>query len=315
MLSVALTVCAIVALIWWLTGASRTETVPEDPEVEREVVTEALTRVAGESGVTSEKAASVGRVLYDLLVGVGMGSDEAAAAVKAFGYAPPEPRQDVEAAAGLTVFSLKEEAARAAVERALLVGVQLARMDDDYAGVSDETVAFEALRQRADEAEALLFDDRRRARLSFYARAVMVLQDRMQAEADPEHRAAIAEVLAKFDCILTGLQEEMAAAMADLPTDDETLAWGDSEDRRRYYFKMGVTNSLRRSGVLSSLGHLYRFRGVNYDVEEAFQLAGEEAPILLQAARLDFDTLVSLRPSDVRRLTDGRRVTQPFKQG
>jgi hypothetical protein len=65
---------------------------------------------------------------------------------------------------------------------------------------------------------------------------------------------------------------------------------------------------------MRSLGHLYRFRGVNYDIEEAFQLAGEEEPLLLRAANLEFSALVSLRPPDVRRMTNERRLSRSHTQ-
>ena len=133
----------------------------------------------------------------------------------------------------------------------------------------------------------------------------------MQVEQDPARKEAILRLLSSFDAELITLQEALSQSMTALP-DSEQLSWGDSQDRRMYYFKMGVTNSLRRSGHLSSLGHLYRYRGVNYDVEEAFQMAGEEEPILLQAAGMDFSSLISLGASDVRRLSHRRQLRRPF---
>ena len=276
---------------------------------------EALSPLSGEASHTLGRPESVSRVLLDLLIGVGMDPADAEATLRGLGH--NVVRQQEEPAAGkgsLTVVSLTGERARAALERALLVGVQLARIDDDYAHVSDDAVAFDALRKRADDVETSLFDDRTRARLDFFSRAVLVLQDRVQSERDAELRRVTAQVLARFDDELTSLQEETSRAMAALPSDPDSLVWGDSEDRRRYYFKMGVTNSLRRSGHMSSLGHLYRFRGVNYDVEEAFQLAGEEEPLLLRAANLEFSALVSLRPPDVRRMTNERRLSRSHTQ-
>ncbi len=276
---------------------------------------EALRPLSGEASHTLGKPESVSRVLLDLLIGVGMDPADAEATLRGLGH--NVVRQQDEPAAGkgsLTVVSLKGERARAALERALLVGVQLARIDVDYAHVSDDAVAFDALRKRAVAVERELFDDRIRARLDFFSRAVLVLQDQVQSEAEPERRNVIATVLARFDDELISLQEETNRAMAALPSDPDSLFWGDSEDRRRYYFKMGVTNSLRRSGHMSSLGHLYRFRGVNYDVEEAFQLAGEEEPLLLRAANLEFSALVSLRPPDVRRMTNERRLSRFYTQ-
>ncbi len=87
--------------------------------------------------------------------------------------------------------------------------------------------------------------------------------------------------------------------------EDDRLLWGSSEERRLYYFKMGVTNSLRRSGVLESLGHLYGFQGVNYDVEEAYGLAARECPQLNSAAALGLGRLLSLEPAEVEGLVRG----------
>ena len=306
-----LTLCALLAVIWWLTGSSR----PPDPvtneALQAEVVEQALDGLA-----KTGESEHIGSVLFETLVGVGMEEDVAAGAIRGLGYDFADDRTDDDSGADgqLTVFSMKRENTRAALERAILVGVQLARMNDDYAGVSDDAQAFASLRQRAEDVETTLFDDRRRALLDFYSRTVLVLQDRIQTESDETRRDAMRVVLERFDAELVSLQAEMSRAMADLPADSEAVIWGDSEDRRRYYFKMGVTNSLRRSGHLRSLASLYRFRGVNYDVEEAYQLAGEEEPLLLKAANLEFSTLVSLGPPDVRRLTSERVPSRPISQ-
>ena len=95
----------------------------------------------------------------------------------------------------------------------------------------------------------------------------------------------------------------MAADMARIPNSDR-LMWGDSRDRRHYYFKMGVTNSLRHSGCLQSLGQLYWMRGVNYDVNEAYDLAARECRVLASADLMDLDRLLTLGPGQVRSLVD-----------
>jgi hypothetical protein len=311
MLSVFLTLCGILAVIWWLTGSRSRGESSDGARIDPEIADEAIRRLQ-QHGLDRPAVPldAAGGVIYDLLTEIGMDGPDAELTVRGLGYdIASDLSTESSPQGGLSVVSMKDEVSRAALERALLVGVQLARMDDDYAGVSDDAIAFASLRQRADDVETRLFDDRRRRRLEFYSRAVLVLQDRVQAEGNPAVRDLVAEILSRFDEELVTLQDEMNRSMAALP-DQETLYWGDSEDRRRYYFKMGVTNSLRRSGHLDSLGHLYRFRGVNYDVEEAFQLAGEDEPLLLRTAQLDFSTLVSLRAADVRRITKERRLNR-----
>ena len=210
---------------------------------------EALGPLSGEASRTLGKPESVSRVLSDLLIGVGMDPADAEATLSGLGYNVVRQQEKPEAGkGGLTVVSLKGERARAALERALLVGVQLARMDDDYAHVSDDAVAFDALRKRADDVETSLFDDRTRARLDFFSRAVLVLQDRVQSERDAELRRVTAQVLARFDDELTSLQAETSRAMAALPSDPDGLVWGDSEDRRRYYKCAGCKRKFSQIG-------------------------------------------------------------------
>ena len=311
MLSVFLTLCGIFAVIWWLTGSRSRDAASATDEIDVGVAEEAIRRFKKAAPVGSSSKHEVsGAVIYNLLTKMGMDGPDAELTIRGLGYSvSANTTGQSSLQGGLSVVSLENEVCRAALERALLVGVQLARMDDDYACVSDDVAAFASLRQRADDAETQLFDDHRRRKMEFYSRAVLVLQDRIQTERDPAVSEVVADILTHCDEKLVALQDEMNQTMAALP-DQDSLYWGESEDRHRYYFKMGVTNSLRRSGHLDSFGHLYRFRGVNYDVEEAFQIAGKDEPLLLRVAQLDFSTLVSLRPADVRRITKERRLIQ-----
>lgn len=188
-----------------------------------------------------------------------------------------------------------------ALERAMLVGIQVARIDDDYACVGDDYADLEALARRAEAAEIELFGDERRERYALYGKAALVLQDMLQDAPEGERRDAIRNLLEAFDGQIESLQAELEQAMAKVP-EPETLVWGDSRDRRLYYFKMGVTNSLRRSGHLQSLGHLYRCQGVNYDVEEAYDLAAQECPPLVLAGQTGIDRLLRMGPAEVQGL-------------
>ena len=187
------------------------------------------------------------------------------------------------------------------LERALLVGIQIARADDDYAGVGDDTLGMEALARRIEAEETRLFGEGRRERLLLYGKAVLALQDMAQGEMEGERLDAVRALLRMFDEQVALLQAEMDRAMAKIP-EPETLLWGDSRDRRLYYFRMGVTHSLRRSGHLESLGHLYRLQGVGYDVEEAYHLAAQECPLLGLADRVGIDRLLGMGPAQVQGL-------------
>ncbi len=187
------------------------------------------------------------------------------------------------------------------VERALLVGIQLARADDDYAGVGDDHLDLEALARKAEAIEMDLFGDGKRDRYVFYGKAALVLQDMLQDEREAARREVLRGLLEMVDAEIDAFQEELDRSMAHIPEPD-TLRWGDRRDRQLYYFKMGVTNSLRRSGQLESLGHLYRYRGVNYDVLEAYDLAAQDCPQLFAADVIGIDGLLRLASGEVRAL-------------
>jgi len=178
---------------------------------------------------------------------------------------------------------------------AIMVGVQVARVDDDYAGVGDGALSDEA---RVNQAEIVLFGDDRRERHTLYGKATLVLQDMLHDEPPGRRRDAVVALLKVFDDQMQTLQEEMSSAMAQVP-DSDVLLWGNGRDRRLYYFKMGVINVLRRSGKLESLRHLYQLQGVNYNVEEAFRLAARECPSLALAERADITFLIGMGPADV----------------
>lgn len=209
-------------------------------------------------------------------------------------------RADDEKSRNLRVFDPADNMMQV-VERALLVGIQLARADDDYAGVGDDHLDLEALVRKAEAIEMDLFGDGKRDRYLFYGKAALVLQDMLQDEREAARREVLRGLLEMVDAQINAYQEELDRSMAYVPEPD-TLRWGDRRDRQLYYFKMGVTNSLRRSGQLESLGHLYRYRGVNYDVLEAYDLAAQECPQLFAADVIGIDGLLRLASGEVRAL-------------
>ncbi len=209
-------------------------------------------------------------------------------------------RVDDESTRILRVFDPAENMMQV-VERAFLVGIQLARADDDYAGVGDDHLDLEALVRKAEAIEMDLFGDGKRDRYVFYGKAALALQDMLQDEREAARREVLRGLLEMVDAQINACQEALDRSMAYVPEPD-TLRWGDRRDRQLYYFKMGVTNSLRRSGQLESLGHLYRYRGVNYDVLEAYDLAAQECPQLFAADVIGIDGLLRLASGEVRAL-------------
>ncbi|MDE3000680.1 MAG: hypothetical protein OXU79_16530 [Gemmatimonadota bacterium] len=209
-------------------------------------------------------------------------------------------RADDEGNRDLKVFDPAENMMQV-VERALLVGIQLARADDDYAGVGDDHLDLAALERKAEAIEMDLFGDGKRDRYVFYGKAALALQDMLQDEGEAARREVLRGMLEMVDAQINAFQEELDRSMAYIPEPD-TLRWGDRRDRQLYYFKMGVTNSLRRSGQSDSLGRLYRYRGVNYDVLEAYDLAAQECPQLFAADVMGIDGLLRMGSGEVRAL-------------
>ncbi len=241
----------------------------------------------------------LGSALRELLDRLGIEAEQVLVN-RGFARAGGAIRTEDEKTRNLKLFDPAEDMIQV-VERALLVGIQLARADDDYAGVGDDHLDLEALVRKAEAIEMDLFGDGKRDRYVFYGKAALALQDMLQDEKEAARREVLRGLLEMVDAEINAFQEELDRSMAHVPEPD-TLRWGDRRDRQLYYFKMGVTNSLRRSGQLDSLGHLYRYRGVNYDVLEAYDLAAQECPQLFAADVIGIDGLLRLASGEVRAL-------------
>ncbi len=241
----------------------------------------------------------LGGALRELLDRLGIDAEQVLVN-RGFAHGPGAIRTDDESTRKLRLFDPAEDMMQI-VERALLVGIQLARADDDYAGVGDDHLDLEALVRKAEAIEMDLFGDGKRDRYVFYGKAALVLQDMLQDEREDARREVLRGLLEMVDARINAFQEELERSMAYIPEPD-TLRWGDRRDRQLYYFKMGVTNSLRRSGQLESLVHLYRYRGVNYDVLEAYDLAAQECPQLFAADVIGIDGLLQMGTGEVRAL-------------
>lgn len=241
----------------------------------------------------------LGGALRELLDRLGIDAEQVLVN-RGFAHGPGAIRTNDESTRKLGLFDPAEDMMQI-VERALLVGIQLARADDDYAGVGDGHQDLETLVRKAEAIEMDLFGDGKRDRYVIYGKAALVLQDMLQDEREDARREVLRGLLAMVDARINAFQEELERSMAYIPEPD-TLRWGDRRDRQLYYFKMGVTNSLRRSGQLESLGKLYRYRGVNYDVLEAYDLAAQECPQLFAADVIGIDGLLQMGTGEVRAL-------------
>ncbi len=300
MIYVGLAVLLILAVVFSLTrGRSlRIERNPQGDEALAAEVADMVTEGRTEH-LPAVRHPKLGGVLHELLTRMGI---EAEQVLVSRGYtrdgggtgAPEEQSRN------LRVLDPAETMMQI-VEQALLVGIQVARVDDDYAGVGDDHLDLEALARKAEAIEMDLFGAGKRDRYVFYGKAALVLQDMLEDEREAARREVLRGLLKMVDGRIEAFQEELDRSMAYIPEPD-TLRWGDKRDRQLYYFKMGVTNSLRRSGQLESLGHLYRYRGVNYDVQEAYDMAAEECPQLFAADVIGIDGLLQMGAGEVRAL-------------
>ncbi|MCZ6636052.1 MAG: hypothetical protein O7G87_21865 [bacterium] len=291
----------IAAMIWKLTGGPKSS-VDKERFDSVQTAQEVLKLTQQEGGRTTVQR----DVLVEMMDRLGVDREIALEELGQMGFPIEELRRVAkpEPDPRLSVVRRDSELLQEAVERALLVGIQIARVDDDYACVGDELFDPETVARQADEAEVALFGEKWRERHRLYGKAALVLQDMLQESRDEAHRSVLVQLLRVFDKKLDRLQEKLAQSMANVP-DSETLMWGDGRIRRSYYFKMGVTHSLRRSGLLESFGHLYRYQGVNYNVEEAYRLAAHECVPLAVAENLGIDRLIQMGPSEVGGLVRG----------
>ena len=318
MFAVAIILALILGVIWWLTA-------PQSPKLHNDSLETSTSDVAADTfdlisregpGLPALDGAIVGEILLDLFDRMGLSRQEGADAVRGMGFrVSPETANESSGSDGSFepgVVSYHTMAVRATVERGLLVGIELARRDDDYGSVGDAAFDESTLAADAERIGRELFDEQTRRRQVFFSRAVVALQDMVQNDRDDDRRRTVGAVLDRFGNALDEFQQMMDERMADVDSDGE-LQWGDSADRRLYYFKMGVTNSLRRSGRIDSLGHLYRYQGVNYDVTEAYDLASQEVPALRQAEELGIGRVLALRPDEVHALVGRGLPAGPHK--
>ena len=325
MILLSVVLLLVVGILYRLTAGSRLERVSQEMKP-GEIPVQVLdlsrqTFPAVDSWLADPaRAPGTGAILLELMDRLGADPRSALRELRKRGYSGGSPDlefgNDFESARspGVRVVSAREDLG-SVVERALLVGIQVARIDDDYAGVSDDRrrgapgsppggipMDMIELERRAEKAEMQLFGEGRRQRAALYTKAVIVLQDMRQASGKDRDRSHFIQgLLEGFDRHLERTQEEIDKAMALLPDSGELL-WGDGGDRRLYYFKLGVTNALRRSGYLNSLSSLYRLQGVNFDVEEAYDLASEEANPLVLADAIGIERLVAMGPAEVHNL-------------
>ena len=273
----------------WPKGKTRAE--------ERDWIAQQVLDVCSDERVSrqmQDRKPLLGGILVDLMERLGVAGENSANAMRVAGFRTDElvrPRSNL-------AVRRRGRGIEEALERAFLVGIQIARTDDDYARVGDEFLDLERLARRAEAVDLELFSETGLEGYSLCGKAAIVLQDMMAGEPEGARREVLIALLQVFDDRIRRFQEEMSAAMAKI-SEPETLLWGEAQDRRLYYFKLGVTNSLRRSSALKSLAHLYRLKGVNYDVEEAYRLASQECPALAIADGTQIEKLLQMGPGEI----------------
>lgn len=303
MFAIGAVLLVVLVVLWRVT--SRRTILGNEPAVHEDAVPvetlDLLTRSETTAALVHARSDALARVLVELFERMGLSRADSEAAVRQAGFKVMVSATESKPAFEPEVVAYRTVELQAAIERGLLVGIELARSDDDFAEVLEDALDPASLSGRADKIERTLFDEETRSRHAFYSRAAIVLQDMAQEAVSDDRRKVVGAVLAEFDSALASVQSALSNRMADVG-DPNALQWGDAADRRLYYFKMGVTNSLRRWGRLDSLGHLYRYQGVNYDVVEAYDLAEQEVPALRLAEAIGIDRVLTMGPNDVRAL-------------
>lgn len=297
MLLVGILLLLVIVIVLRLTGGGPWPRKGKTRAEERDWIARQVLDVCSDARVSrqmQDRKPLLGGVLADLMERLGVAGEDSADAMRAAGF---QTDALVRQRPGLAV-QRRGRGVEEALERAFLVGIQIARTDDDYARVGDEFLDLERLARRAEAVELELFSEAGLEGYSLCGKAAIVLQDMMAGEPEGARREVLTALLQVFDDRIERFQEEMSAAMAKI-SEPETLLWGEARDRRLYYFKLGVINSLRRSSVLTSLTHLYRLKGVNYDVEEAYRLAAQECPPLAIADGMEIEKLLHMGPGEI----------------
>lgn len=297
----------IIGIIWLLTrnnfhNLKWISPVMSDEEVLREVtgVTKKVVDIDDWALLPYAQTPIVGSILLELMTRLGLEGRWVARELELLGFLPEGfSNWEKTHPPHLSVYS-KGENLQSALEKALIIGIQFARIDDDYACVGDDPFNQMVLTRQVKEAEFKIFGNGIWERHTLFNKITLVLHD-MNQEAEGSRRVIIVNLLQIFENALTLLQKKIDLSMLKIP-DSDFLQWGDSKDRRLYYFKMGVTNTLRCIGCLKNLGYLYRLRGVNYDVEEAYSFIGQECPPLILAEELGIERLLQMGSNEIQEL-------------
>lgn len=157
---------------------------------------------------------------------------------------------------------------------ATLFGLAIALQSDDYAraGIEFEDPAFVAAQLKKVEFE--LFDSELYSQYNFYSHSIISLQDMLAQSRSKVDKETMRTALDNYSAQIKSIEPHLKRIFQGLYRHE----LGTRHDRQLFYFKMGVTNFLRSQRIVAQLDQLYRVQGVNYPVEQAFQLVNQDFP-------------------------------------
>lgn len=158
---------------------------------------------------------------------------------------------------------------------ATLFGLEIGLQSDDYAraGIEFENPEFAA--KQLEKIEFELFDTEIYNQHQFYAHAILVMQDMLGQQRPQNEKEVLQENLKKYREKLAELESRLKFQFKGMQFEEI----GTRHDRELFYFKMGITNYLRGKDIVPELDQLYRVYGVNYQVENAFQMVIQSLPV------------------------------------
>jgi len=172
---------------------------------------------------------------------------------------------------------------------ALLFGLEIALQSDDYASAGIEFEDPELVARQLAKIEFELFDAEIYQQYNFYSHALIVLQDMLEEQANPTEKETILAAIENYHQKIKEIEPRLKSKF----TGQTINELGSRKDREIYYFKMGITNYLRGKNIIPEFDRLYRIYGVNYQVDQAFQLITQKFPIFKKALTIGLKQITS----------------------
>ncbi len=197
------------------------------------------------------------------------------------------------------LFQLSRQETQKELEQAIRAGLNIARsIDDDYsqAGIEYESATIDPI-------EVDLLDENSKQQLTLYSKLLHNLQEMCREDEFPTMKDPMEEIIARLQDKTTEIRKGLTHK-----TVLEDAEFGTSEDRRFYYFQLGVVQYLRSRNVIPELKDLYRpgtaESAVDYNIQEVYSFLKQNNDVLITVERLGISHLLKASDEEIEAIVE-----------